>query len=107
MNGESKAVVMRQYGIGSYTVLYRWIDKFGPSILAEELSVMPKKDQPKSAKPSQTEEEALRARIADLERQLDDAELKAKLLDKMIDIAEEDLKIAIRKKSGPRQSVSS
>jgi len=107
LHGELKAVVMRQFGISSYTVLYRWIDKFGAAILAEELSVMPKKDKPKQDKSTQTEEEALKARIAQLERQLEDAELKARLLDKMIEIAEEDFKIAIRKKSGPRQSVSS
>lgn len=107
LNGEMKSEVMRRHGITSYTVLYKWIGKFGPSILAEELSVMPKKDQPKPAKSHQTEEEVLKARIVDLERQLEDAELKAKLLDKMIDIAEEDLKVSIRKKSGPRQSASS
>lgn len=107
LNGESKSVVMRKYDIGSYTVLYRWINKFGSAILAEQLSVMPKRDKPKLPKSGQTKEEALMSRIADLERQLEDSELKSRLLEKMIDIAEEDLKISIRKKSGPRQPVSS
>ena len=40
----------------------------------------------------------------DLERQLAEARLKIKALETMIDIAEEQFKISIRKKSGAKQS---
>lgn len=47
---------------------------------------------------------ALQARVKELERQLKHAELKSELLETMIDIAEEELKLDIRKKSGTNQS---
>ena len=47
-----------------------------------------------------SEETDLRA----LKKALEEANLKIKALDTMIDIAEEQLKINIRKKSGARQS---
>ncbi len=50
-----------------------------------------------------TELKNLQARIDELERQLEDAQIKNVLTETMIDIAEEQLKIDIRKKSGPKQ----
>ena len=48
--------------------------------------------------------ENLLRRIKDLENKLELANLKAELLDTMIDIAEEELHIPIRKKYGPQPS---
>jgi hypothetical protein len=42
--------------------------------------------------------------ILELERQLEQAKLKIAGLETMIDIAEQELKISIRKKSGTKQS---
>ena len=39
----------------------------------------------------------------ELQKQLEDAQMKNIALETMIDIAEEQLKITIRKKSGPKQ----
>lgn len=47
--------------------------------------------------------EALRLQIKQAEKQLEDAKMKNIALETMIDIAEEQLKISIRKKSGPKQ----
>ena len=47
---------------------------------------------------------ALKARLAELEEKLENANLKAEALDAMIDIAEKTFKINIRKKSGSQQS---
>lgn len=105
LHGEAQSEVMRKYGITTYTVFYRWIDTFGPIIIAEELSMMPKKTKQQPVKSPQSEEEVLKARIATLEQRLEDAELKTKLFEKMIEIAEQDLKISIRKKFAPQQSV--
>jgi hypothetical protein len=43
-------------------------------------------------------------RIKELERQLEDEQIRSLGLSKMIDIAEEQLKISIRKKSTTKQS---
>ena len=47
--------------------------------------------------------EAAHKRMRELEKQLEDAQMKTIALETMIDIAEEQLKIVIRKKSGTKQ----
>ena len=47
--------------------------------------------------------QALQKRLKELERQLEDAQMKNIALETMIDVAEEQLRIPIRKKSGPKQ----
>lgn len=49
-------------------------------------------------------EQELTDRVKKLERELQQAELKAEMLETMIDIAETQLNIEIRKKSGAKQS---
>jgi len=50
-----------------------------------------------------TDIKALEKRIRELEKQLERAQMKNVALDTMIDIAENDYKLEIRKKSGPKQ----
>jgi transposase len=50
-----------------------------------------------------TDQEALEKRIAELEKQLELAKMKNVALNTIIDIAEKDYKLQIRKKSGPKQ----
>ncbi|HKK09937.1 MAG TPA: hypothetical protein VJ939_03830 [Bacteroidales bacterium] len=50
-----------------------------------------------------TDIKALEKRIRELEKQLERAQMKNVALDTMIDIAENDYKLGIRKKSGPKQ----
>ena len=47
--------------------------------------------------------EALTKRLKELEKQLEDTQMKNIALETMIDVAEDQLKIKIRKKSGPKQ----
>jgi transposase-like protein len=49
--------------------------------------------------------EEMAIRIRELERQLQTEKMRSQCLDKMIEIAERELKIDIRKKSGARQSL--
>jgi transposase-like protein len=49
--------------------------------------------------------ETMEARIRELEQQLEVEKMRGECLEKMIEIAERDLKIDIRKKSGARQSM--
>jgi len=48
-------------------------------------------------------EEALKAQVKELEKRLKRSELKTEMLETMIDIAEEEFNLEIRKKSGAKQ----
>lgn len=90
--------------------LLRWMKALGyntgiktrrPNIVSNLYHTMPKKK--KTENPIDTEDEAfenlqLKKRIAELEKQLKDAELKAIAFSTMVDIAEKEFKIPIRKK---------
>jgi uncharacterized membrane-anchored protein len=47
--------------------------------------------------------EAVQKQLKQMEKHLEDAQMKNIALETMIDVAEEQLKISIRKKSGPKQ----
>jgi len=92
-----------------YMTISRWLNKLGQSVILEEgieritlkkYNIVSKKN--KITESDQIQE--LRKQIKQLEKEKADAELKAKLYDKMIDIAEEQFKIPIRKKYVTRQS---
>lgn len=55
-------------------------------------------------KKGKTSSDHLEKRIQALEKELEDERMRSICLDKMIDIAEQELKIDIRKKSGAKQS---
>jgi hypothetical protein len=71
-----------------------WRKRYAADI-AITLPVMTDKERPKL--------EALQNKMKQMEQQLEDAQMKNIALETMIDVAEEQLKIAIRKKSGPKQ----
>ena len=67
------------------------------------LSVMSRKNKNKQDA-SSSDEAVLLQKIATLEKQLADQELKSFVLDTMINVAEKQLNISIRKKPGTQQS---
>ena len=71
-----------------------WRKKFVPEI-SFTLPLMTEKEKQKL--------DVVQKRIKELEKQLENAQMKNISLETMIDIAEEQLKISIRKKSGPKQ----
>jgi hypothetical protein len=77
-----------------YALLCKWIKRYSPSIPVT-LPVMSEKEKQKL--------EALQKQLKELEKQLEHAQMKNVALETMIDVAEEQLKIKIRKKSGPKQ----
>jgi transposase-like protein len=94
----------KKYGV-SGTAVNRWIIAYEESVNAEALAA--------KAGTLQTMEEAnsqlappvsMAAEIKQLKEQLKQEQLHNRLLTAMIDIAEEELKIPIRKKYGTRQS---
>ncbi len=83
----------RKYGIKGHSTILKWIRKFGESDL-QNRSLM---DYNKS------EKKELIKRIKELERQLEDEQIRSFGYSKMIDIAEDQLKVSIRKKPDTKQ----
>jgi len=96
-SGMSTGEAQAAYNISCSTLILRWRKKFEEE--NSEISLV--KHLEMSKKPSdQLENDDVKA----LQKALEMANLKIKALDTMIDIAEEQLKIDIRKKSGAKQS---
>ena len=95
---ETKAAVWKRHIGGGKEKgrLLRWMRQLGYLGRAEGENVIPLIPMP-SQKPKRTKEE-LERRIKELEDQLLDSQLKEEAYRRMIDIAEKDLKISIRKK---------
>ena len=96
---KTKEEIRLEYGIQGYGNIYFWLRKFGYQTPTGKL-IMPSDEE-------QETPEALKARILALEQQLAQAKLRAKGLDTMIDVAEEELNISIRKKSSTKRSSDS
>jgi transposase-like protein len=92
----SQAYLSRKYGIGSRTIILHWLKKYGNNSYLS-IPEQPQKSQPDMAEDT-PEIRALKARIKQLERELEDSKLLAEAYSLMITTAEEQLKIPIRKK---------
>ena len=84
----------RHFHIKGHSTILDWMRKFGYLETHQAMSQPSKNEDP----------EALAAGIRALEAQLKEEKLKTQLLDAMIDIAEDQLNINIRKKSDTKQS---
>jgi transposase-like protein len=90
-----------KYGFKGNSTLYKWIDKFDiPK--PDDRTLKLQETMSKEIKKSRTELDQ-EARIKKLESELAYEKLRTEALSTMIDIAEDQFKIAIRKKSGPKQ----
>ncbi len=99
-----------KYGIGRTTIckwvqVYQGVHNLAPTDLQQKhyLDPMAKSKQKNEADSSPTEA-ALLQKIASLEKQLAHQELRAEVLDTLINVAEKQLNISIRKKPGTQQS---
>jgi transposase len=78
-----------------------WMRKFGgSSVTDEQLSIQRAMSKEAEKTP---QERKLEAKIKDLEKALEYERMRTLALDTMIDVAERDLKISIRKKPGTKQ----
>ena len=75
------------------SLIRKWIRQYSSDIVLT-LPIMTEKEKQKL--------DAAHKQLRQLEKQLEDAQMKNIALEMMIDIAEEQLKIVIRKKSGPK-----
>ena len=89
-----------KHGVGSNESLYKWMRKFGYSKPRDSTNAYT--DMSKETLKTDSEKR-LELKVRQLEKDLEFERLRSQALDKMIDIAERDLNIAIRKKAGTRQ----
>jgi len=90
----SKEEARLKYDIRAHSAIIKWIRTF------EEQGSLFKRENMDYKK---TSKDALIKRIKELERQLEDEKIRAEGYSKMIDIAEDQLKISIRKKHITKQ----
>jgi transposase-like protein len=100
---ESVSSIAARFHVNHYTVggwVYRKkngsVSKKSVKFVPTDMDLMEK---------SSLSPEAMSSRIIELEKQLAAEKMRSHCLDRMIDIAERELKIDIRKKSGARQSM--
>ena len=89
--------VAKRYGLTTGSMVYNWHKKYSSEI--EEI----KNDIPMA---DTSDQNSTDERIKQLEKALEKAKLKILGLETMIDVAESELKIEIRKKSGTKPSNS-
>lgn len=97
----SYSEIKQRYGISGNGDVYRWMSKFGLS-KPKERSINIQREMSKEALKTDREK-LLELKVRQLEKDLEFEKLRTHAFDKMIDIAERDLNIAIRKKAGTRQ----
>ncbi len=98
---------LRKYGIQSHSTVLNWCRKFGKFDREMIVSKMNKEKTPQQRiYELEQENERLRRQNAFLQKEVEDATDKAGILDMIIKIAEEELKLPIRKKLSPEQSKS-
>jgi transposase len=100
--GMSQKELMQKYNIGGNNTIKLWMRKFDlrlPSQQQIELQRIMSKEKEKTPY-----ERELEAKVKRLEQQLEDERLRTLALSTMIDLAEKEFRIPIRKKSGAKQS---
>lgn len=96
--------VRKQYGIQSHATVLNWLRKFGNFDWENQSPANMPKTQEQKIMELEAQVKLLEKQKALLERQAYVADKKAIIFDMMIDIAEKEYKIDIRKNSPPEQS---
>ena len=97
----SKKDLMQKYGVRGNSCIMNWMRKFGLSYPTEAQIKVNNQVTKEIKKPRQERE--LEQKLKTHEQELEYEKLRTKALNTLIDIAEEELKISIRKKSGAKQ----
>jgi transposase len=93
--------LQKKYSIGGNNCISNWMRKFDIELPSKSQF---QQQRVMSEEQKKTKQEAeLEAKIRDLETTLEYEKLRTKALNKLIDVAERDLKISIRKKPGTKQ----
>jgi transposase len=97
----SQEELKKKYDFGGSQNIYRWMSKFGLS--KEKESLKTPSESMINEKEKTMEEQELEIKVKQLEEELKREKFKTMALNTMIDIAESELKIDIRKKSGAKR----
>ena len=90
-----------KHGVPGNNSISDWMRKFGDyKVTEEQISIQKTMSKEVDKTP---QERKLEAKIKELEKALEQERLRTMALNTMINIAERDLKISIRKKSGTKQ----
>jgi len=98
---------MKKYGIQSSSSIRRWVDKYGTFDRKYKLKREKMKSPEQKIMELEQKVKLLEKQKKSLEFELEQTDKKALFFDMMIDIAEDEFKIPIRKKSLPDQSKNS
>jgi transposase len=92
----SHSEASRRYGILGHSTIVKWIRKYPPRGREKGLMRMAEKE---------IEQLRLENEIKELKQELEDARFKNVVLETLVDVAERELEIPIRKKYGAKRSV--
>ena len=95
----------RRYGIQSHSTVTNWLRKYGTFDWVNKSQHRMPKSKDQRILELEQQIKLLEKQKAQLESQVNTADKKAIFFDIMIDIAEEEFKIPIRKKFSPEQSI--
>lgn len=101
-SGESMDTFQTKYGMGHCT-LSRWMIKFGMKTISPPPFIVMKEKLKSIPEVKYLREQALEEKISKLEKELEAAKLKAEAYNALIEVAEEELGVDIRKKAGAKQ----
>ena len=102
----SVTAAKRKYGIQGRSTVLNWLRKYGTFDWENQTpSKMPKSSEQKLMELEQ-KVRLLEKQKAMLEKQVEHADKKSVIFDMMIDLAEKEYNISIRKNSSPEQSIS-
>ena len=97
----SQSELKKKYNFGGNGNIYRWMRKFGVSKPdTDQINLNRVMSQEKESNPRERD---LELKISKLEEELQREKFKALALNTLIDVAESDLKIEIRKKPGAKR----
>jgi transposase len=97
----SQKELQEKHGFRGNNAVSEWMRKFGGNkVTDEQISIQKAMSKEVDKTP---QERKLEAKIKELEKALEQERLRTLALNTMINIAERDLKISIRKKSGTKQ----
>ncbi len=99
----SQRELMQKFNIRGNNTIKKWMRKFDLQEPDQDQDQIELQRTMAKQKEKTSYERELEAKVQKLEQQLDYEQLRTLALDTMIDIAERDLKISIRKKSGAKR----
>ena len=102
----SKSAAKRKYGIQGESTVSKWLEKYGNFDRSYELKRKKMKSPEQKILELEQQIRLLERKNKTLEKEVEQTNKKAIFFDMMIDIAEEELKIPIRKKSLSNQLTS-